>query len=245
MCREPRRGRVAQRRAALDGCGRSPSARSSRRGRRRRRRRSRPSSTSSTAALSGPRHDDARRPRRRRLDDDEPVALATRRQHEAERRGERLLDPLRRHEARHVDRRRSRPASATTPRAPRRRSGPSPKISQRRSGIRSRARGDRRDERRHALLRDVAAGEDDRRRLARLDEPAGRPGVLTAQHGQLAAEAELAQPPLVQAREAERPLRDPKAQPLHQPARPRRRRGRGTRASRPRVHTSCQSTTRR
>ena len=62
-----------------------------------------PSSTSSTAALSGARHDDARRAQRGRLDDDQAVALAARRQHHAQRAREAPARPLGRHEPGRLD----------------------------------------------------------------------------------------------------------------------------------------------
>ncbi len=97
----------------------------------------------------------------------------------------------------------------------------------------------------HALLRDVAAGEHDQRlggpRLARLE----RSRVLALEHGDLPAHATLAQPARVQAREAERALRNAQAQRLDRVADPAARPARGTRSSSSRLHTSCQSTTSR
>ena len=89
----------------------------------------------------------------------------------------------------------------------------------RRLGARQRQRG---HERGHALLRDVAAGEDHQGRVdIRLDSTLSLAArVLALQHGHLAPDALAAQPRRVQPREAERPLRDARARPLHPPADP-------------------------
>ena len=116
-----------------------------------------PSSISSVAALSGSATTTARRARRARLDDHEPVALAPRGEHQAERAPQRGVDlrvgstkPGRRHPVLEPVLARSAPARARA-RARRRRS--------RRAG--SGSRGERGHQRRHPLLRDVPAGEHD------------------------------------------------------------------------------------
>ena len=109
-------------------------------------------------------------------------------------------------------RRRSRPAA------------PAPPHAQRQRG----------HERRHALLRDVAAGEhDDGSRVdIRLDLSLSVTArVLAREHRHLAAQALLAQPRGVQAREAERPLAGCARRPAGPASRPSRRRARGSRAS--------------
>ena len=104
------------------------------------------------------RDDDARDAPRRRLDDDQPVALASGRQEQAQRPRERLLDPLLV----------TNPGASTTPSSPASaicrstsgRSGPSPRISPRSSGNDSRASATAGAHGGRPLLRDVASGED-------------------------------------------------------------------------------------
>src|SRR5690606_15104867 len=77
---------------------------------------------------------------------------------------------------------------------------------------------DRGHERGHALLRDVAPGEDDERRA--LGRPRLDPGVdeLTGEDARLAGEALLAQPPGVEAAEDERAVAGAHAELLDEPA---------------------------
>ena len=174
-----------------------------------------PSSTSSTAALSGPATTTLGVPARGRLDHDHAVALAARGKHHAERARERALHALGAHEAGHVERvvrARARRAAGAPARARgrRRRS---------RRGAPGCARAQRRErghERRHALLRDVAAGEHDER-LGRArarcasSGPAYSPSSTVSRRSRPAS----TQPAGVEAREAERALRHAQAERLH------------------------------
>ena len=172
---------------------------------------------------------DARRPGRGRLDHDEPVALAARGEHHAERPCQSALDLLGLNAARHLEhlveavlRAEAQHLVALGPVAVDLASQLGDPLPRQRQ---------RRDERRHALLRDVPPREHDDRlgrdRLARLE----RAGVLALEHRDVAVHRGLEQTPLVEAREAERALGHAQAQPLHGVARPGRRCRRGTRAS--------------
>ena len=115
------------------------------------------------------------------------------------------------------------PGASTTPASPRSaiaastapRSGPSPRMRPRSPGMRSRAQPDRGHDRGRALLRDVAAGEEDERLGGQGRGPRRRAGVEPAQHGHLAAHAAAPQPVRGQLREGEGPLAHAQAAPLH------------------------------
>ena len=173
-------------------------------------------------------------PARGRLDDDQPVALAPRRAAPGTARARSAVLDLAR-------RRRSPGASTTSVEPVRARSPPAPpraRARRRRSrragpGTRSRARRDRRDERRRALLGDVAPGEHDERlgrRAARGGVGAAR--VLALEHRR----RRRAGPPRAAARACRREKQNARcgsahAQPLHRPADPPADAARGTRAS--------------
>ena len=117
--------------------------------------------------------------------------------------------------------------------APASRSGPSPRIAARSSRCARRSSGDGRHQARHALLRDVAARRTPpaaRRARARAgsSEPAYSPSSIgRRRRGRRSPRRRCG----VQAREAERALRDAHAQRLHRVADRARRRRRGTRPS--------------